>query len=485
VRLPGARAGVRLNAPVRGVTRRLSEGRRTVAALVVAAPLAAAILVASALAAQGDTILISRQSASAGGGSANNFSDHSAMSASGRIVAFDSYATTLGDADGPGRDVFARDTKTQESRLVSRRSGADGAPGGDSSEEPAISADGRFVAFESEADNLVGAANDAFDNIFVRDLARDRTILVSRRTAAAGGQGANDSSKTPSISADGRFVAFLSNAANLSGADAHDPVTGDLYPDVFVRDLKRKRTILVSRRSTAAGGQGGNDASFAPSISADGRYVAFASRAENLTGADATPTDVFVRDLKRNRTILVSRRSAGAGGEGADEFSSEPSISANGRFVAFRSAADNLSGADAMVTDIFVRDLKRERTVLASRRSAAAGGEGGNDDAFGSAISGDGRFVAFHSGADNLSDDDDDLFGNVFVRALQAKQTTAVSLVSNGDPADGDSFRPSISADGRFVAFGSDAANLSDADADDFVLGDLHTDIFRHDLLGP
>jgi Tol biopolymer transport system component len=340
------------------------------------------------------------------------------------------------------------------------------------------------VAFESLADNLSGADKNGFDNIFVRDLERNRTILVSRRSQAAGGQGANGDSHTPSISANGRFVAFSSQAANLSRVDAHDSVNGDLYEDVFVRDLKQKRTALISRRSGARG-RGGNEGSSSPSISADGRFVAFGSRAENLSGADQALSDVFVRDRKRERTLLASRRSAAAGGDAADDNSNVPSISADGRFVAFSSGGENLSGADQALTDVFVRDLKRKRTELASRQSETAGGQGGDDVALTPAISADGRFVAFHSGADNLTGDDDDDFTNVYVRALEDKETTVVSLTSDGVAADGDSASASLSADGRFVAFSSDAANLSDADAHDIVLGDLYTDVFRHDLLGP
>ena len=450
---------------------------RRVSAVVTTASLLG-IVVASALAAQGDTILVSRQSAVAGGGSTDDFSFDPAMSANGRHIVFESEADNLSGADTPGRDVFVRDVNDEATILVSRRSGGGGAGGTDSSEDAAISADGRFVAFESEADNLSGAAKDAFDNIFVRDLERNRTILVSRRSEAAGGKGANGDSHTPSISANGRFVAFSSEATNLSGADA------DLYEDVLVRDLKQERTVLVSRRSGAAG-RGGNEASFSPSLAADGRFVAFASRAENLSAVDVTSQDIFVRDLSRERTLLASRRSAAAGGGAADDNSNVPSISADGRFVAFSSTAENLSGADEMVTDIFVRDLERRRTELASRQSTSAGGAGGDDVSLSPSISGDGRFVAFHSGANNLTGDDDDDFSNVYARDLENDVITLVSVTSSGNGADGDSFGASMSGNGRFVAFSSDAANLSDDDANDMLLGDLYTDVFRYDVLGP
>ena len=458
----------------------MREGLRRSIVLVVSASLFV-VGVASVLAAQGETTLVSIQP---GGGSTDGSSLRAAISASGRFVAFDSMAENLSGDDVTPRDVFVRDMNAETIDLASRRSGADGAGATDSSEQAAISANGRFVAFESEANNLSGAAKGAFDNIFVRDLEGNRTFLVSRRSASAGGTGANGNSEFPSISANGRYVAFASEAANLSRADAHDPGSGDLYFDVFVRDLKQRRTILVSRRS-GAGGRAGNESSFDPSIAADGRFVSFSSRAENLSREDIAFQDIFVRDLKRARTVLASRRSAAGGGAGADDDSGTSSISANGRLVAFRSDAGNLSDADETFPDIFVRDLRRKRTSLASRQSVTAGGAGGDDSSLSPSLSANGRYVTFHSGADNLTGDDDNDETNLFVRALKEKRTDLASITTGGVGADGESGAGSLSATGRFVAFQSDAANLSGDDAHDIVLGDLYTDIFRHDLLGP
>jgi RTX calcium-binding nonapeptide repeat (4 copies)/WD40-like Beta Propeller Repeat len=173
---------------------------------------------------------------------------------------------------------------------VSRAAGAAGAKGNSSSGRPAVSTDGRFVAFESFASNLHPDDADADPDVFVRDLQAGTTTLVSRAAGAASSKG-NAVSFEPTVSADGRFVAFTSWASNLHPEDA------DLSSDVFVRDLQADTTTLVSRAAGAAGAKG-NDHSFEPAVSADGRFVAFTSAASNLHPDDAdTSEDVFVRDV--------------------------------------------------------------------------------------------------------------------------------------------------------------------------------------------
>ena len=173
----------------------------------------------------------------------------------------------------------------------------------------------------------------------------------------------------PSISADGRYVAFASTAENLSAED------NDSAADIFVRDLQTGTAILVSRASGPTGAAG-DRTSEAPAISADGRFVAFASEADNLSDEDWSGIDVFVRDLEANTTTLVSRAS-GASGAPGDWRSIDPSISADGRFVAFSSIAQNLSDEDWSASDIFVRDLQANTTTLVSRASGAPRSTGG------------------------------------------------------------------------------------------------------------
>jgi Tol biopolymer transport system component len=401
------------------------------------------------------------------------------ISADGRYVAFSSTADNLSAEDNdPAADIFVRDLQTGTATLVSRASGPTGAAGDRDSEAPAISADGRFVAFASLAANL--STEDRFPvDIFVRDLQTNTTTLVSRASGASGPAG-DRRSEAPSISADGRFVAFASSALNFSAED-NDPGS-----DVFVRDLQANTTTLVSRASGVSG-EAADFASLDPSISADGRSVAFDSEAANL-GPDIALWDVFVRDLQANTTTLVSRAS-GASGAPGDDYSITPSISADGRYVAFDSEADNLSAEDNDIADIFVRDLQANTTTLVSRASGAAGAaaDSGGRDPSRPAISADGRYVAFDSLADNLSTEDYDVFGtdcyyfhgwlcypapvgDIFVRDLQASTTTFASRASGaaGEPLQSTSIEPSISADGRYVAFstcrraeGSDRVEIS------------------------
>ena len=208
-----------------------------------------------------------------------------------------------------------------------------------------ISATGRYVGFSSNANDLVPADGNPGYDVFVRDVKRGKTTRVSVDTA--GGDADNDSF-APSISATGRYVAFFSWASDLVTAD------NSLRADVFVRDLQRGTTRRISVNT--AGGDA-NDASFSPSISADGRFVAFASFASDLVSGDGNFVgDVFVRDVRAGTTV---RASVNLLGEEANDASEEPSISTDGRWVAFRSDATNLVPGDGnSATDVFVRDLQ-------------------------------------------------------------------------------------------------------------------------------
>ena len=225
-----------------------------------------------------------------------------------------------------------------------------GNQGNDDSLRSSISADGRFVAFSSEATNLVPGDTNNQNDIFVRDLLTNTTSRVS--VDSAGNQG-NLVSFAPSISANGRFVVLESSASNLVPGDSNN------NEDIFVRDLFTNTTTRVSVDS--AGNQAiGNFflplSSLLPSISADGRFVAFSSEATNLVPGDTNSrSDIFVRDLLTNTTTRVSVDSAG--NQGTNE-SYTPSISADGRFVTFSSDASNLVPGDSNNNeDIFVRDL--------------------------------------------------------------------------------------------------------------------------------
>ena len=336
---------------------------------------------------------------------------------------------------------------------------SDGEQGNSSSYDSSISADGRYVAFESSASNLVsGDTNGAYD-VFVHDRQTGQTTRVS--VASDGSQG-NDGSEDPSISADGRYVAFVSYASNLVSGDTN------VDADVFVHD---RQTGQTTRVSIASDGNQGNGECWYTSISADGRYVAFDSWASNLVSGDTNGTrDVFAHDRQTGQTTRVSVASDGNQG---NSWSYYPSISADGRYVAFYSWASNLVSGDTNDEhDIFVHDRQTGQTT---RVSVASDGSQGNGSPYQPSISADGRYVAFHSYASNLVSGDTNGAWDVFVHDRQTGQTTRVSVASDGSQGNDWSLRPSISADGRYVAFMSSASNLVSGDTNGAY------DVFVHD----
>jgi Tol biopolymer transport system component len=324
-----------------------------------------------------------------------------------------------------------------------------GTQGEDSSSEPSISGDGRYVAFSSGASTIVAADLNSKADIFVHDR---QAWLTTRVSVSSTGEEANSYSSAPAISTDGRYVAFESFAGNLVAGD-----TNQGY-DVFLRDRATARTTRVSVSSS---GEQGNGDSFAPSLSADGRYIAFHSYSTNLVADDGTAySDVFVHDRVTGQTTRVSVSSDGAEANG---WSAGAAISGDGRSVAFSSAASNLVPGDTNgVEEIFVTDRATRRTV---RAAVSSGGSQGNDWSGFPAISGDGRSVAFSSGASNLVPGDTNRQPDVFVRDFGTGRTTRVSLSSSGRQGTGGSFLPAISANGQYVAFASGAPNLVARDA--------------------
>ena len=262
-----------------------------------------------------------------------------------------------------------------------------------------ISADGRYVAFQSLASNLVLNDTNDVDDIFVHDRQTGQTTRVS---LSSGGSEGNGHCWDASISADGRYVAFHSLASNL----VPDDTNGE--SDVFVHD---RQTGETARVSLSSGGTEGNSSSGSPSISADGRYVAFVSLATNLVPGDNKFWDTFVHDRQTGQTTRVSMSSGGKKGNGG---SGNPSISADGRYVAFNSDATNLVPGDTNgVVDVFVHDRQTGQTV---RVSLSWDGSEGNDASCNPSISADGRYVAFWSDATNLVPDDTNGFPDIFVQ---------------------------------------------------------------------
>jgi Tol biopolymer transport system component len=319
---------------------------------------------------------------------------------------------------------------------------------------------GRFVAFQSAATNLVAGDTNSCEDVFVHDRQGGTTERVS--VSSAGAQASNECTN-PAISADGRFVSFTSFDANLVSGDTNSTF------DVFVRDRQSGTTERVSLNSAGAQANAG---CFGSGVSADGRFVLFASAASNLVAGDTNNNfDLFVRDRQNGTTEIVSVSTSGVQ---ANSMCTRSSISPDGRFVGFDSAASNLVAGDTNNDfDIFVRDRQNGTTERVSVDSAGAQG---NDYSYWATISSDGRFVAFQSFATNLVAGDTNSCADVFVRDRQAGTTERVSLGSAGAQANGPCYLPSISADGRHVQFMGAATNLVPSDSNGCV------DVFVRDL---
>jgi Tol biopolymer transport system component len=488
-------------------------------------------------------------------GSENHSSGQHNMSADGRFVVFWSLADNLvgGDTNGAG-DIFLRDTWTGKSTLVS--TGAAG-QGNDHSFAATISANGRFVVFQSDADNLVAGDSNGSTDIFLRDTQTGTTTRLSTDSTETQG---NDSSLKPSISDDARYIVFQSCADNLVADDTNG------VSDVFLRDTLLGTTTLISTGDS----EEANGRSFNASISADGRYITYESAADNLVDGDANGlSDIFVYDRQTDTTTLIeSGAPVFTGGTlsgeetpggpvvwsyvikttdslriGSDilydpgtgytiisslnvaqykvtsdelymlnddnseypilEFrtlimdpgigllseidpatgetisvrtlyfsfalspaneAAQPSISADGRYVVFESRNSGLVAGDTNGDfDIFLCDTVTDTTT---RISVDSEGDEVSGASLAPSISADGRFIVFQSEADNLVANDTNDAADVFVRDLQ---TGSIVLVSTGASGQGDaaSFSPTISADGRTISFLSDATNLVDGDTND------------------
>lgn len=323
-----------------------------------------------------------------------------------------------------------------------------------------ISADGKFVAFVSNSPVLVPGDTNGVNDIFVRNIDAGTTERVSVSSA---GVEANGASFNPAISSDGRYVAFASDASNLVDSDSNGAT------DIFVHDMVTGSTVLVSVSSSS---EQGNAASVEPAISADGNVIAFASDASNLVDSDTNATtDVFVRNLSSGTTERISVSTANDEG---DYDSHKPSISSDGNLVAFYSYADNLVSDDTNIAgDIFVRDIDNSSTIIAS---AASDGTIGNSSSINPSISPDGNFVAFESSATNLIPSDTNGVSDVFVRDLNAGTTDIVSISSTGEQGNRAAMNPSVSSDGKFIAFWSLSSNLVPDDTNDAF------DIFVRDV---
>lgn len=381
-----------------------------------------------------------------GGAQAGSDSYRPAVSQDGELVAFTSNAdlTTNRTDDNGLSDIYL--FRGTEVRLISLT--AEGTSTDAPSDEPSMSADGRVVAYTSDAANLVAGDGNEVGDIFVFVKGADGSTRVS---VTRSGDEANGRSFDPDVSADGGFVAFGSDASNLSGNPDTNGVT-----DVFVHE---RSTGTTRRVSVGAGGEEGVRRSGSPSISEDGTEIAFKSAARNLVEDDTnSASDIFVYDRDLNRTVRVSVASDGTEGNGR---SYSPEISADGDHVVFVSTADNLvPGDDNGVADVFLHRISDGQTTRMSISSSETEADGAS---YTPVVSDDGSVVAFVSEATNLAVDTG-AFTNVFVHSIRSGTTELVSGAFAGAEPDGDSFGPALSSDGRVVVFTSLATNLVEGD---------------------
>ncbi len=386
-----------------------------------------------------------RVSVRSNGDQANGFSYDPAISEDGRWITYHSDAANLVGGDtNTAHDVFLFDRTNGVTQRVSVRS--DGGQATGHSYEPAISADGRWITYSSDATNLVDGDTNGAADVFLFDCNTGTTQRVSVRSNGA--QATGGYSMEPAISADGRWITYRSEATNLVTNDTNGAA------DVFLFD---RNTGTTQRVSIHSNGAQANDYSYRPAISADGRWITYHSRATNLVANDTNSEyDVFLFDRNTGTTQRVSIHSNGAQATGP---SFAPVISADGRWITYSSEATNLVANDTNAApDVFLFDRDTgttQRVSVHSNGSQATGGRSSEP-----AISADGRWITYYSYATNLVDNDTNGEFDVFLFDLQTELTRRVSVHSNGSQATLSSTNPAVSAHGRWISYTSDAANL-------------------------
>jgi len=390
------------------------------------------------------------------GSARNEYAIGGDISGNGNRIAWTETGGATSDSDPDAYGVFTRSLPGGPVVFASRPKGnkpflltGPSVSANYQSSSNSLSADGRYTAIEAYSVRLTGGDNG---QVFRRDLKTGKFELVSRKSGASGAK--SEGAADPSISNDGSKVAFISYSP-LVAADTDD------FSDVYLRDLKKKTTVLVSRADGAAGADA-NSYTSTPAISGDGRRVAFVTDSSNL-GVPGGDQQIYVRDVAAAKTIHVSK-AAGQAGVAGDAGSSEPSISNNGQVVVFHSFAGNLHPDDVgpISLDVYLRNLSSDALQLVSRLPGLAGAKSPGIHYY-SAISGDGTVVVF-TGEDEalvpgtgpwpVSTD------QLISRVVSTGANSLVSRSADGLVGNGHSGRVSLNRDGSMVAFASFATNL-------------------------
>ncbi len=430
--------------------------------------------------------------------SANGHSGSQHASADGRFVVFTSDATNLvanqSDTNN-ANDIFVRDRQTNTTTLVSHAAGSSAQTANALSDSPVISTDGRWIAYASKASDLMnGIVNlNGGANVYLYDRVNDATTLVSHAVAGANFTG-SDISMTPAISGDGGLVVYTSYAVDLVTAQADS----NKNSDVFVFDRTTGMNTLVSHDSNAAN-VAGVKYSFAPSISPDGKFIAYYSAAidlvPNQSNANNSVQHCFLYDRAANTNALIDHQfgvvaTSGDGNGGSTEPLDPPVFSADGFYIAYASGSTNLVSGQTDTNanyDIFLFDRAAGTNLLVSHRPDSLTTTG-NDISYNPSVSADGRFVSYRTEASDLAGQDDNSFQDVFLFDRTTRQNTLVShafgrrsTTANG--LSGESPRygyQSVSPDGRFVAFWSSSTDIIPGDVD---LNGMNGDLYLFDRL--
>ena len=406
--------------------------------------LAAATTSLAALRAPGARCPMILASVSSDGVLSNGYSDRPSLSWTGQYLAYASVGSNLTSTldDNQENDVFVLNRQNGKVELVSQN--ALGKVGSASSCNPSISADGRFVAFISDAKNLLLADSDARPDVYVADTWTGKLQLASVSSA---GVKSNGFCEEPRISADGKTVCFSTDGNNLVPGD-----TG-FDSDIFVHDLETGITEMASSGPT---GIQGNDESFYPWLSGDGRYVVFESNATNLVvGGTSGSSQIFLLDRQGGGMTVVSR---GLGGAEPNDDCWSASISADGNRVAYLSFADDIVAGDGNnQSDVFVWTRASDTTTRASVSSL---GVEANDESMCPALSADGELVVFASIASNLVPGDANSNFDVFVHNMATAATSRVSLGLDPSGPTGASVFPTIAPGAHSIAFHGSSGDL-------------------------
>lgn len=382
------------------------------------------------------------------GNQGNDNSNEGSISGDGGYVAFYSAATNLVSSDTNSEsDVFRKNMLDGSIQRVSVSSA--GSQGNNSSGGTvSISRDGNFVTFNSNASNLISSDTNGVNDIFLRDISSGTTEVITQSTSGTL-QNGSPVTGASHMSEDARFVVFSSTATNLVSGDTNNS------QDVFLRDRQLAKTIRIS---VSEAGTEGNSNSNSPSISCDGRYIAFRSDGTNLVSGDTNgQTDVFLLDR-----ITDELKNITLSGNG---YSGYPILSCDGSYIVFYSEATNIVSGDTNgKSDHFLYNVEQNSFEIISVDSSE---DLGNDyvPPMPATISDDGRFVAFQSDSSDLVSGDTNAKTDVFLRDRQAGTTERMTVSSGGTQANDFSWTARISSDGRFVTYYSSASNLVTSDS--------------------